>query len=936
MRIRPILALVALAAWPALAAAQTPFPADSARLLLDPQVLTGTLPNGLRYYVRSNPKPAQRAELRLVVNAGSVLEDSDQLGLAHVVEHMAFNGSEHFQRHELVDYLESIGMRFGADLNASTGFDETLYMLQVPTDSGGALEKGLQILRDWAHGLAFDTTMIHKERGVVLEEWRLGQGAEERIRNKQLPVLFGGSRYAERLPIGTPESIRGFDPRALVRFYRDWYRPDLMAVVAVGDFDAKRVEAMIRASFAPVPSPSNPRARGRFPVPGNDTTRYTIATDREADGTRVSMYWKLPADSLRTEADFRRQLVARLYDRMLSARLQELAQRPDPPFIGAGAGRGRLVRADEVFFLGASVRDGGAPAALDALVTEAERARRFGFTAGELSRQKAVLLRYMEQAYAERAKTESAVYAGEYADAFLTGDPAPGVAAEYALYRDLLPGITLDETNAAARRWAGETDRVVLASAPDKPGLAPPTREQLAAAFDAARSRPIAPYRDDVADAPLVPALPAPARIVSERVLGEVGARELRLGNGIRVILRPTDFKADEVLLDAWSPGGASLLGERDAALASVIPGAVRAGGLGTFSQIELTKALAGKAARIFPSIDPTTQGLMGSASPRDLETLFQLVYLTLTAPRADTAAFLALKQRLRAAIEDRGADPEGVYSDSLEAVLTRRSPRARPLTPALLDSLDLGSAMGVYRERFGDAGAMTFVVVGSFDADSIRPLVVKYLGALPSLARRDSVRDVMPGPPAGVVRLVVRRGVEPKSRVDLVFSGPFEFTAANRHTLDALAAVLDLRLRDVLREQLGGTYDIGADASSSRDPRPRYSLEISFGCAPDRVDALTARVLREIARMRADDPRPADLAKVKEQERRAREVALQQNGWWLQQLAFAAAYAPDFSGVLGEAALTERLDGAAIRRAARAWLRPDRYVQGVLLPEHR
>ncbi|HEX9105848.1 MAG TPA: insulinase family protein, partial [Longimicrobiales bacterium] len=697
---RAFLPTLLLTLLPALVHAQAAAPAaDTTRLVLDPQVVSGTLPNGLRYYIRANPKPEKRAELRLAVNAGSVLEDPDQLGLAHVVEHMAFNGTEHFQRHELVNYLESIGMRFGADLNASTSFDETIYMLQVPTDSGSALAKGIQILGDWAHGQLFDTTMVHKERGVVMEEWRLGRGAEERISNKQLPILFGGSRYAERIPIGTAESIQRFDPRALVRFYRDWYRPDLMAVVAVGDFDVKKVEALIRQTFGSLADPAAERARTLFSVPGNDTTRYSIATDRELERTQVSVYWKLPADSVRTAADYRRELVERLYDRMLSSRLSELAQKPNPPFIGAGAGRGRLVRADRVFFLGAAVKDGGAARGLDAIVTEAERARRFGFTPGELARQKAVVLRSMEQMYAERDKTESADFAGDYVDSFLNGDPAPGIAVEYALYQRLLPTITLEEVNALARQGLGEHDRVVLLSAPDKAGVPVPTQAQLAAVFDSVRARSIEPYRDDVANAPLVPKLPAPARIISERVLASTGARELRLGNGVRVILRPTDFKADEVLLDAWSPGGASLLDDRDAALADLIPGAVRSGGLGAFSQIELTKALAGKAARVFPSIGETSQELTGSASPKDLETLFQLVYLTITAPRADTAAFAALKQRLHAAIENRGADPEGVYSDSLQAVLAQHSPRARPLTPALLDSLDLDEAMRIYRQ---------------------------------------------------------------------------------------------------------------------------------------------------------------------------------------------------------------------------------------------
>jgi zinc protease len=946
----PALAPLALQAQAATAtrtpAPPPPSPADSGarrappatdlartRLPLDPDVLAGTLPNGMRYYVRANHKPEKRAELRLVVNAGSVLEDPDQLGLAHVVEHMAFNGTRHFQKHQLVDYLESIGMRFGADLNASTDFDETTYMLQVPTDSAHALATGLEILDDWAQGQLFDTTMVHKERGVVLEEWRLGRGAEQRIRNQQLPVLFGGSRYAQRLPIGTASSIEHFDPRALVRFYHDWYRPDLMAVVAVGDFDAHAIEQAIRARFGAIPRPPRARARASFDVPARDTTRYAIATDREADQTRISVYWRAPLDSVRTEADYRRMLVERLHDRMLSTRLGELAQKPNPPFVGAGVGRGRIVRTDEVVYMGATVRDGGAATGLDALVTEAERARRFGFTPGELGRAKANLLRSLERAFAERDKTESDAYADEYVDNFLNGDPAPGIALEYRLAQTLLPGITLAEVNAVSSGGDGR-DRVVLVSAPAKPDAPVPERAQLGGVFTAVGTKTIEPYRDDVSDAPLVPTLPTPAAIAAERAIADLGARELRLGNGVRVILKPTDFKADEVLLGAWSPGGTSLLDDRDAALAGLGVAAVRAGGLGSYSQIELGKALAGKAASVYPALSSTRQELRGSASPKDLETLFQLVYLTLTAPRADTAAVAALRQRLHAVLANRGADPESVYGDSLSAVLASHSPRARPLTPALLDSLDLDRALRTYRERFGDAGDLTFVLVGSFDVDSIRPLLVKYLGALPALGRHEHFRDVDPLPPEGVVRKVVRKGVDPKSRVDLFFSGPFEPTLENRVALQTLAQVLDIHLRDVLREQLGGTYDIGASASSAREPRARYSLQVSFGCAPERVDSLTARVFREIERLRAQGPDTADLAKVKEQTRRQREVALKQNGWWLDRLSYAAAYDPDFGSVLAGGTAQERVSIADVRAAARRYLDPAHYVEGMLLPE--
>ena len=904
----------------------TPLPAD-------PLVRTGRLPNGLRYWVRRNGKPEGRAELRLVVDAGSVLEDDDQRGLAHFVEHMAFNGTAHFAKQELVHYLESIGMRFGADLNASTGFDETVYMLMVPTDTAATLERGLDILEDWAHAVTFDSTEIEKERGVVIEEWRGGQGAGARMRDKQLPILFRGSRYAVRLPIGDRQVLETFDPRALRRFYADWYRPDLMGVVAVGDFDPARVEQLIVRHFGPLRNPPGERPRPEAPVPPNRETLVAIATDPEATGTSVSVVWKQPDRDTRTVGDYRRGLVEALYNRMLDNRLDEIVQRPDAPFIGASSSLGGFVRNSSAYEMGAAVRDGGVLRGLQALLTEAARVERFGFTPTELEREKREMLRGIERAYAEREKTVSAAYAGEYVSSFLEDEPSPGVAYEYMLYRTLLPGIGLPEVNRLAREWLVDTNRVVLVNAPDKPGSVP-SEAALLAVFDSIGRQPLTAYTDSVGAGPLVERTPPPAAVTSTRRIPELGVTEWRLANGVRVIAKPTDFKADEVLMTAYSPGGTSLAADSTFIAASTAALVVSAGGVGRFGRVELEKALAGQAVRVGPFVSDREEGFSGSASPRDLETLLQLVYLYVTAPRQDSAAYAALMQRLRASIANRGLSPNAAFSDTLQVTLAQHNPRARPLTPALLDEMNLGTSYRFFRDRFADAGDFTFVFVGSFTPDTLLPLVQRWLGALPAHGRVDRPRDIVIAPPTGVVTRTVVRGAEPKSRTALVFTGPARFDRQTRYVLSSLADVMEIELRESLREELGGTYSVDVSAGLDRDPRPQYSLSIDFGSAPERADELTRAVFAVIDSLRRTGPAATDVAKVAEAQRRDRETAIKQNGYWLGQLAGSDRYGWDPRQILTGETLINSLSAPMLRDAARKYLRTDNYVRVTLVPE--
>jgi zinc protease len=916
-----------------LLAASLPATAQSDSLLpVDSAVTAGRLSNGLRYYIRVNRRPANRAELRLVVNAGSVLEDDDQRGLAHFVEHMAFNGTTHFAKQELVDYIESIGMRFGADLNASTSFDETVYQLQVPTDSAGILARAFQILEDWAHGVTFDTAEIRKERGVVLEEWRSGRGAGQRMLDRHLPVLFQDSRYADRLPIGTPECIRTCPAEAIRRFYQTWYRPDLMAVVAVGDFDPARIEHLIRERFGAIPPAVRAPARPLVGVPMRREAAVSIAADPEATSTSLSVYLIRPARPGGTVAGWRDNLLESLAGEMLNERLWELTQKPDPPFIRAGAGQSELVRSAEAFSFGAMVSDTGVRRGLEAILTELERAGRHGFTEAELDRARRDVLRGLEQAYAERDQTESESLAGELVGHFLSGNGIPGIGYEYAQARELLPRLTVADLDSVARRWLLGGAPVILVNTPEKNRAAIPSPGEIMGLFAAVKRNPIAPYAETVADGALVPEPPVAGRIVAERKDSSTGAIEWTLANGATVILKPTDFKADELLFQAASPGGLSLAPDSLLNTARFAAQVVNLSGIGAVSAVDLQKKLAGKAVSLSPYIGSYEQGLGGQASPRDAETLFQLAYLYFTAPRLDQAAVTAFMGNLRAALANRSASPEAAFQDTLSVTLSRHHPWSRPLSAAVVDEIRPSAALDFYRQRFASANGFTFVLVGTFSPDSIRPLVERYLASLPGGGPPGRSADPGIRPPEGVVERTVRKGLEPKSQTALVFTGPAEVSLRERWILNALAEVLEIRLREELREELGGTYSVSVGPSLSRTPRPQYAVSIRFGSDPALADSLVRVIFSEIEALQGNGPRAGDLAKVRESLVRSRETALRENGWWLSQLLQAAREgdpaAPPIEPYL--AAITTD----SVREAARKYLDRSRYVRVTLLPD--
>jgi len=932
-----VLLLLALPAT-ASAQAQQEVPAIKADdlLAITPRIKTGTLDNGLKYFIRANKKPENRAEFRLVVKTGSVLEDNDQQGLAHFVEHMAFNGTKSFPKQDLINFMERVGMRLGPDVNAYTSFDETVYMLQVPTDSPHIFQKGLQILHEWASAVVFDGEEIDKERGVVVEEWRIGRGARERVQNKHNPVIFHASQYAERLPIGKKEVLDTCSYDALRRFYRDWYRPDLMAVILVGDFDLPAVEQQVRALFGGLKNPNPLRPRRQYVLPDHNESLISVATDAELPFTSVSMLFKRNEDEEKTVGDYRRDIIGALYDGMLNARIQERLRQPNPPFIFCFSGNSQFVGEKQAYQLFAAVKENAILEGFDAMLSEAFRIKQHGFTATELERQKKERLRALENSYNEREKTESRIHASELIRHFLRNEPVPGIEMEFEIHKQFLPGITLAELNSLANIRITPGNRIVTISAPKKENLVIPAEADFRGLLTSFDSKKLDPYVDNVSEQPLLPALPNAGSVIREGSHPKIGVTKWTLSNGARVFLKTTDFKNDEVLFAAHSDGGSSLAPDSIYLSAGWAASVVAQSGVGTFDATALQKTLAGKVVRVSPSIASLSEGLNGNASPQDLETLFQLVHLYFTSPRKDTASFSALLARQRAFLENQSVSPEGTFFDTVQVTMTNYHYRGRPLTLQLLKEINIDRAFSFYRERFADAGDFTFFFVGNFQLEAIKPLVEKYLASLPALKKKESWRDEKIMPPKGTTSKQVYKGIEPKSLVQLSLHGPFEWNRQNRYDFQSMIELLRIKLREVMREEKGGVYGVQVFGSPTLHPRQEYRIQIAFGCDPQRVDELLTAVREQIDSLKLVPPNQTYIEKIQEIQRREREVSLKENRFWLNTIRSSFVNDENPEDVLLFPKQVDGLTAKAIHDAAIRFFDMKNVIQLVLYPEKK
>lgn len=859
-------------------------------LPIDPKVRYGKLDNGLTYYIRHNELPENRADFYIAQNVGSVLEEDNQAGLAHFLEHMAFNGTKNFPENGIDKYLQSVGMRMGENLNAYTSFDETVYtIINAPVDKPNVVDSCLLILHDWSNSLALTDSMIEKERGIIREEWRTRRDASQRLLEKQLQQMFPGNKYANRIPIGSIDVINNFKPEELRAYYKKWYRPDLQAIIVVGDVDVDTVEKTIKTMFSDIPAPVNPAKREYVSVADNDEPIVSIATDKEASSTIIYIYHKydpMPAQLRSTAAGLITDYISAVCSQILNERLEALLHQANPPFVYAEAYDGdfMVARTKDAFTIAAIAKEGEIDSTMTALVREMERARQFGFTVSEYERAKINILKQYESAFNERDKQKNSSYTKEYVNHFTEGGYIPGIETEYTLINQIAPNITVEQVNQYLSQVIGEKNIVLALSGPEKEGVVYPTESELLEMFNKARSQKVEPYKEEVNNAPLIPELPAPGKIVKEEHDGLFDATVLTLSNGVRVVLKPTEYKKDEIQMTATSPGGSFMVGIDDAKNMKVFNSVIGLGGLGNFSAIDLSKKLAGKKVSCSASLGVDNESLNGYASPDDVKTLFELIYLAMTSPRTDNDAYASFENRMKAQLENAKLDPSTALNDTISKVVYNNHPRAVSLEAEDFDKISYQRILDIYKERYGDASDFTFTFVGNLNVDSIRPYIEQYLATLPANGRVDKPSpDALPKIMKGKLENHFSREMQtPKSSVFQLYSGKSEYNLKNLLTASLLSQILDLVYTETIRESEGGSYGVYAGVSLSDFPKGQTTLQVFFDTDPEKWENMVRIVDEEIQRIATEGPKSEHLTKSRDNMLKRHNERLQENSYWL------------------------------------------------------
>ncbi len=908
-----------------------------AELPFDENVRTGTLSNGMRYYIRKNAKPENRVELRLALNAGSMQEEDSQQGLAHFVEHMCFNGTKNFEKNALVNFLELTGVRFGADLNAYTSFDETVYMLQLPTDKEGLVDKGLLVMQDWAGAVTFANEEIDKERGVILSEWRTRLGADERMRQVYWPKIFYKTRYANRLPIGTTEVITKAPYERLTTFYKDWYRPDLMALVVVGDINVDEIEKKVKERFVALKNPEKSKEKITYEVPGHQETFVGVATDPEATRVSFQLIHKHDPIKIKTIDDYRNYMMSNIYSRMMSDRYDEIAQKSDAPFSNAGAGYGSYVRSKDGYFIQATAKENSIEQCIRAVMIEQMRVKKHGFTESEFERAKIAVLRSFEQQFKEADKQTSGRLAMEYVAHFLEEQPVMGVDKELQMAKELIPTLKLAEINQLSEKWITKENRSVILTAPAKEGLKIPTEEYIVQILDEVEKMEVEAYKDKFLDLPLMAEEPKSGSTVASKSIPDNGLNvtEMTLSNGVKVILKPTDFQNDQILLSAFSPGGHSIYDDKDFLSAANADDIVSRGGVGEFDKIALDKKLTGKTLRLNPYIAELWEGFDGSSSMEDFETLLQLVHLYATKPRKEQDAFDAFKNEMKEEMRNALSSPQGYFSNEFQKVVSGNHLRRRGiLSEKEIESISLDRAYEVYRERFADCSDFTFVLVGNVDPEKSKPLIEKYLGSLPSKNRKENWKDVGVYAPKSGQNLPLVKGLAPQSNVIIAFPKDEEWSRDKALHIDAMVGVLNIMVRENLREDKGGVYSPFVGGGLSRDPHGSSQVLVFFQCAPEDVDKLVQAVKDEIKSLQTKGPSEDNMAKVKETRRRTYETNIKRNNFWSQVLVDSYQHNESPLRVFDTEKRIEALKLSDVQNAAKTMIDLDKAVIVTVKPE--
>ena len=918
----------------ALANAQTVVKSNKL-LPLDPIVRTGKLNNGFTYFIRYNDHPKNRVLFYLANKVGSVLENDDQQGLAHFMEHMNFNGTSHFPKNQLVDYLQKAGVRFGADINAYTSFDETVYQLPLPSDKPEILDNGIQIMRDWAQSALLDPTEIDKERGVVLEEKRLGKGAQMRMREKYLPILFNNSRYGRRLPIGLDTVLNNFKPVTLSNFYHDWYRPDLQALIVVGDIDVDKMEKSIKDKFSDLRDPANEKIRTKYKIKLTGQNHFITVTDKEQTSTNAEVIIKHKETPIKTERDYCNYIIVNLFNKMLGERYQELLQQTNPPFI-SGSGRiSTFLAGIDSYTVNVVAKPGELENGFKAVWRETERLKRYGFTKTELARAKKSFLNQIQNSFRQKNTTYSEGYVNDYLQYFLNNVAAPGIEIEYALAKKELPEITLDMVNNLSKEYIQDTNRDIIIMAPDKDKGALPEELMVNTWMSAIDGENFSPYHDDFSNKPLLTKFPIPGKIIKEVALNGIEATELTLSNGARVILKPVNFIDNSVLFKAFSPGGTSLYTDADFQSAVNAAYLITSSGLGSYDFNHLNKLLSGSNILMGPYIADYKEGINAAAAPDELESLLQMTYLYFTHPRKDTIAFHSFITQSKARLANRKESPNSVFDDTVSAVMSNYSLRRTGPSLAKLSQINLDRSYEIFKERFADAANFTFTFVGDFDPKKLKPLIEKYLGSLPATHQMQQAKDLGIHPAVGKITKIVYKGIESKATVRLLFSGEYNYSPLNNMAMDALAESLQIRLLERLREEESGVYAPSAYVRYSKIPTQRYNLTISFGCAPKNVEKLIASALDEVNKLKTEGSTTVNLEKFKAENNSTHETNLKRIDFWSEYLTEQILNGENLLDVNKYDDNIQKLTLLKVKEAAKKYLSGDNLIRVVLMPEN-
>ncbi len=914
-------------------------PPQGEQVPVDPDYRIGKLDNGLTYYIRHNTEPAGRASYYIIQNVGAILEKDNQNGLAHFLEHMAFNGTKHFPGKTLLSTLEKHGVAFGRNINAYTSFDETVYNLSdVPVDKPGLIDTCLMILADWSDFLTLDEEEINKERGVILEEWRSRRNAQWRMLTQMLPVVYEGSMYAKRDIIGDTAVINNFDPETLRAFYHDWYRTDLQAIAVVGDFNVDEVEAKIREIFSPIPAIENPIPRPENLLAPKKGTTYLLVTDPEAPRTTVSlMILDARPDTRERDLDYISEgYITSLMNAMMNNRFSEIVQKGTPPFIAGGLSYSAdLPRNYNALTLAAYTNDGQEAGGFEAAVTELERARRHGFTQGELNRARAEMLSNFENLYKQKDKISNDEWASQIRDHFLTGEPLPSLDLQYDYYKKILPEITVKEVNSRLQELVKDDNRFIYIQGPDDKEHM--TEAEAMAIIEKVTAADIKPYEDVTGGTDLISGELTGAEIVNSVPLPQFGATEWTLANGAKVVFRHADYEKDNVTISGYAFGGSSFYPDSLEPALNLFPTVVSMYGAGEFDNVALTKMLAGKKASVSLGIQETMQTVTGTSTPKDFETMMQLLYLRFARPNFNKEAYDAIMGRFKAVITMMLKDPNKIMSDSLSMNMSNYHPRTFLMTPESMNLIKYEDINYIYETAFDDASAFTFFITGNIEEAVARDMASLYIGALPSKYQPETYRNLGMEQPEGTVRKEIPIPLTvPKATVIMSYSADSKYKPSEYLAMDVLKGILDLVYTEKVREEEGGTYGVSVNASVEKRPEEKSMLMVVFECNPERAEELKAIIYKELEDITKNGPRQIDLDKTVSNMLKTREEELEHNSYWANTIRNYYLNGIDRNDSSNYADILNKLTVKKMKKAAKKFLSKADLLEMVFVPEKK